>query len=293
MPKNLTHFAMAAALLALPACGTSPSRGTQTPAAATPLASPQTGAAPTPEPAVTPPAVQPGAPLAASCQASPRFGMAPLRVSFDAAAGGGDGSYAYEWSFGDGQTTGNRSPAYVYEEPGTFGASVRVASGTDTATCTREITVTAAAPAPGPAPTPGAPPTPAPTPSATPAPSPSPAPTPTPVPSPTPAPTPTPTPVRILTIAGDPFSNFPGSSWTSPAGISCSFPPFNTRCSAAFPLGSVVTVTAANLIPMGITTISGACNASGSDGRAQCSVTMSADMEVRVFFFRSSAAPLQ
>ena len=276
------------------AASDSPSRSTETPPIANPPAVAAPSAAPVaPEPAVTPPPLAPGAPLAVSCQASPRSGAAPLRVEFSAAASSGADDVAYEWSFGDGQSTGNRSPAYVYAMPGTFIASVRATSGAETATCTREISVTAPAPVPGPAPTPGATPTPAPIPSPSPNASPSPSSSPSPIPSPTPIPTPTPAPLRVLTIAGDPYSNFPGSAWTTPAGINCTFPPWSNRCSAAFPHGSVVTVTARNMIPLGITTISGACSAGGFDGYAQCNVTMSADLEVRVFFFRSSAAPLE
>src|SRR6185436_16850033 len=95
---------MGLGLLASFACD-SPTRETDV-APAPPIAA-------TPEPAVTPPAVVPGAPLAVSCGASPRSGMAPLRVEFTAAAAGGNGSHAYAWSFGDDAGTGNRNPAHV------------------------------------------------------------------------------------------------------------------------------------------------------------------------------------
>jgi PKD repeat protein len=293
MPVSRRRSDLAAAIVALgflavSACDSSPARSTETPAAANPpavVASPSIAPV-LPEPSVTPPPLAPGATLAVSCQASPRSGVAPLRVEFSAAAAGGDGTQAYEWSFGDGGISGNRGPSHDYEMPGTFTASVRVTSGGDAATCTREITVTAGPAAPGAAPTPGA--TPVPTPPA-PSPTPSPVATPTPIPSPTP----TPAPQHVLTVTADPYSNFPGTVTTSPGGINCSFPPWSTHCSATFAHNTVVTITAANAIPLGITSISGACTAGGWDGRAVCSVTMDSDKAVSVFFFRSSAVPLQ
>ena len=203
--------------LAVGACD-SPSRSTETPAIANPPAVVAPSTAPVaPAPSVTPPPLAPGAPLAVSCQAAPRSGVAPLRVEFSAAASSGADDAAYEWSFGDGAESGNRNPAHVYETPGTFAASVRVASGAETATCTRDITVTAAPPPPAPAP--GG--TPAPVPTATPVPSPSPSPIPTPTPAPTPTPTPGPLyPLTISPPGGNSFANltafWPGGSCTQP-----------------------------------------------------------------------------
>jgi PKD repeat protein len=251
-------------LLAIAGCD-SPTRDTGMPPISVFSPTPAPPATAAPEPAVTPPAVAPGAPLAATCQATPRSGMAPLRVEFAAAAAGGDGAYAYAWSFGDGATAGTRNPAYVYEVPGTFTASVRASSGDETATCTREITVTAAAPGPAPAP--------------------SPIPTPTPSPSPTPSPTPTPAPQRVLTVTFDfQHSNVPGTVIINPGPIACV-----NSCSAAFAQGTLVTISA---FTDGVAraTISGACYASNQE-HAECSVTMTADRQVSVWFFRVSAVP--
>ena len=285
---RLCVVAMIAALG--PGCDSSPSGSTRTSDPANPPVAAPSAAPVAPEPAVTPPPLAPGAPLAVSCSAAPRSGTAPLRVDFSAAASAGADDVAYEWSFGDGATSGNRSPSHVYETPGTFSASVRVTSGAETATCAREIHVIASAPVPVPAPT--STPIPAPTPPASPTPAPTPTPGPTPTPTPIPSPSPTPGPTRVLTIVVSIYSNFPGWATTTPNGIVCSFPPFANRCSAAFPQGSVVTVGASVSGFGGGAGISGACTA-GGPGHAQCDVTMNGNQEVEVIFFRSSAAPLQ
>jgi hypothetical protein len=84
-----------------------------------------------------------------SCTATPRSGQAPLRVEFQPFPTGGTGVYAFEWTFGDGGTSNQVSPAYVYSAPGEFLAVVVVTSGGQTARCERSITVT---PAPAPPP---------------------------------------------------------------------------------------------------------------------------------------------
>ena len=100
-------------------------------------------------PATTPPvtvppptAPPPSSGLVVACQASPRSGEAPLRVSFATFPSGGTGTYEFEWSFGDGGESSNPNPSHTFVSPGVFNSTVRVRSGAQTATCSRPITVT-------------------------------------------------------------------------------------------------------------------------------------------------------
>ncbi|MGI5862315.1 MAG: PKD domain-containing protein, partial [Myxococcales bacterium] len=53
-------------------------------------------------------------------------GEAPLRVSFQAIAGGGDGTLSYAWELGDGAKSNVANPVHVYEAAGEFTASLKV-----------------------------------------------------------------------------------------------------------------------------------------------------------------------
>jgi PKD repeat protein len=133
-----------AVALALGACDSSPSGNTPAPAATAPPVTPPPRTGPSPPPS-TPPSA---APLAVSCQADPRAGDAPLRVSFAAFPGGGTGAYGYAWDFGDGGSSRNPGPSHTYEAPGEFDATVRVTDGAQSATCSRSIAVSRAIAAP-------------------------------------------------------------------------------------------------------------------------------------------------
>ncbi|MGA9751936.1 MAG: PKD domain-containing protein [Acidobacteriota bacterium] len=84
-------------------------------------------------------------PLSLACGASPSGGAAPLPVTFSAAATGGSGSYAYTWSFGDGASSSQQNPSHTYTAAGSYGASVTVTSGAQSASCSKTITVSAPA----------------------------------------------------------------------------------------------------------------------------------------------------
>ena len=140
-------------VITIVACGGSsgpsgPSGTPSPPASPSPVPQPTPTPSPSPAPSTTPG----GAGVAVSCQANPRSGTVPLPVAFSSFPTGGTGSYVFEWSFGDGETSPNPNPSHTYATVGRFDAVVRVASGNETASCTRDITVTAV-PAPGPAPT--------------------------------------------------------------------------------------------------------------------------------------------
>lgn len=53
-------------------------------------------------------------------------GEAPLRVAFQAIAGGGDGALSYAWELGDGAKSNVANPVHVYEAAGEFTASLKV-----------------------------------------------------------------------------------------------------------------------------------------------------------------------
>ena len=76
-------------------------------------------------------------PPAASIQAQPSTGAAPLSVQFTALASDTDGSVAnYAWSFGDGQTSNDPNPIHVFQNVGTYLASLRVVDNLGAATTT-------------------------------------------------------------------------------------------------------------------------------------------------------------
>lgn len=119
----------------------------------------------TPSPAATPPApVVTPPPLLLACQAQPRSGDVPLAVSFRSFPSGGTGDYAFDWRFGDGESSTSPNPRHTYLSRGTFVATLRVTSGDQAASCERSIEPGAppapAPPGPGGSPSPGATPIP-------------------------------------------------------------------------------------------------------------------------------------
>lgn len=85
--------------------------------------------------------------LAASLQASPDHGIAPLTVNFTGAASGGQAPYtSYAWTFGDGGSGAGAILHYTYTQPGRFTATLEVTdSGGRTANQSTVITVTSTA----------------------------------------------------------------------------------------------------------------------------------------------------
>jgi hypothetical protein len=76
-----------------------------------------------------------------SCVADPGEAIAPATVSFRAEPSGGAAAYTYQWDFGDGTSSTDRSPAHVYATPGTYREVLTVASGGASAVCTNLVTV--------------------------------------------------------------------------------------------------------------------------------------------------------
>jgi hypothetical protein len=93
---------------------------------------------PPPPPPTEPPSVSP---LALSCQADPKSGDAPLKVSFAGFPSGGTGIYDFHWTFGDGETSNGKQPTHTYTSPGSYDATLNVTSGDQVRQCVRGITV--------------------------------------------------------------------------------------------------------------------------------------------------------
>ena len=75
-----------------------------------------------------------------SISASPTSGYTPLTVGFNSSASDPDGSIvAYNWNFGDGQTSTQAAPSHVYQSTGSFSARLTV---TDNAGATASAAVT-------------------------------------------------------------------------------------------------------------------------------------------------------
>jgi PKD repeat protein len=80
--------------------------------------------------------------LAVSAVATPTSGLAPLPVSFTAAASGGTGIYTFDWDFGDNSPHSTvQSPTHTYAAGGNYSVTVTV---TDSAAATTSATVTIA-----------------------------------------------------------------------------------------------------------------------------------------------------
>ena len=84
--------------------------------------------------------VGPTSPPAASFQASPSTGQAPLAVNFTDTSTGGPTSW--QWDFGDGQSSTARSPSHTYTDPGTYTVTLTASNAnvSDTARYTHNVT---------------------------------------------------------------------------------------------------------------------------------------------------------
>ena len=81
-------------------------------------------------------------PLHASIRMDPIAGPAPLDVWFEGVAEGGDLPFSYEWSFGDGATSTERTPQHTFRIGGTYAIQlvIRDSRGTRaTANATIEV----------------------------------------------------------------------------------------------------------------------------------------------------------
>jgi hypothetical protein len=87
-----------------------------------PTKKPDNTSTPTPSPTPIPPPTL-------TCNARPKAGVAPLTVNFDSAPAGGTGTYGFYWVFGPpGATSSLQNPTFIYPDPGTYNAVVRVTS---------------------------------------------------------------------------------------------------------------------------------------------------------------------
>ncbi|MES2154282.1 MAG: thrombospondin type 3 repeat-containing protein [bacterium] len=101
-------------------------------------------------PGIPPP---PPVPPQASFKWTPESGgCGPHPVHFKDASVAGDAPIiAYQWSFGDGSTSGEKDPTHTYAEPGTYDASETVTDENGkTSTYTQAVTATAGEPCPAP-----------------------------------------------------------------------------------------------------------------------------------------------
>jgi PKD repeat protein len=63
-------------------------------------------------------------PVKVSATGSPKYGIAPLNVSFTANATGGTQPYTWSWEFGDGQSSTQQNLSHQYVAAGTYKANV-------------------------------------------------------------------------------------------------------------------------------------------------------------------------
>ncbi|MBP2144796.1 PGF-pre-PGF domain-containing protein [Methanofollis sp. W23] len=84
--------------------------------------------------------------LKANFTASPTSGTAPLTVQFTDASTGTPTSW--RWTFGDGNTSDDRSPSYTYQHAGTYTVSLMVSDGGTDDTITRTDLITVEEPVP-------------------------------------------------------------------------------------------------------------------------------------------------
>jgi len=91
--------------------------------------------------------------LAATCEARPISGPAPLVVSFLLGVSGAEGPFSVSVSYGDGASGTNPDAPHTYAAAGTFTAAFTVTTATQSARCSAAVTVQ---PGPSPSPSPGA-----------------------------------------------------------------------------------------------------------------------------------------
>lgn len=86
--------------------------------------------------------VGPAAPPSAVARVTSGTAVVGEPVSFEGIAAGGTGSYSYNWSFGDGGTSTDVSPAHTYFAPGNYTAVLEVTDTGDGAIAYAEANVT-------------------------------------------------------------------------------------------------------------------------------------------------------
>lgn len=62
-------------------------------------------------------------------------------ISFTGIATGGEGSYTYNWNFGDGQSSDLQNPTHTYSGPGTYAITLTISDGTNFDSETKNITI--------------------------------------------------------------------------------------------------------------------------------------------------------
>jgi len=62
-------------------------------------------------------------PMLSTASGNPSGGTAPATVAFDASVSGGCEPIAYNWNFGDGESSAERSPSHTYQAGGNYSAS--------------------------------------------------------------------------------------------------------------------------------------------------------------------------
>jgi len=69
--------------------------------------------------------------LTVSIGASPTTGRTPLDVAFTSSVSGGNGSYIYSWSFGDGTSSSEANPHVRFTNGGVYNTTLKVVSGNE------------------------------------------------------------------------------------------------------------------------------------------------------------------
>ncbi|MGC8723272.1 MAG: PKD domain-containing protein [Acidobacteriota bacterium] len=87
--------------------------------------------------------VTPPVPLAASAQADPTSGVAPLAVAFTGKASGGSPPYTWDWKFGDGTAHKTvQNPSHTYQSAGTFQPVLTVTDSAGAQSQDKSLTIT-------------------------------------------------------------------------------------------------------------------------------------------------------
>lgn len=76
-----------------------------------------------------------------ACVIGPAEGVVPHELAVRAAASGGNGSFAFAWSFGDGASASGPDVRHTYAAPGTFSVTGSASSGGASASCRDTIRV--------------------------------------------------------------------------------------------------------------------------------------------------------